>query len=98
MSFPIITKGNYHTEQGNIYIKRDDGVWRQNVNYLAAVPTQYGCTTYEQQFDKIIEWIESGKLRGNFAYKERYNMIGDKLYHCRKRIDSNPYSYQLEGE
>lgn len=78
MSFPIITKGNYHTQDGNIYINHGE-FWYQNVNYLAAVPTQYNCTTYEQQFDRIIERIENNKLRST-ATGNAFIMIGNELH------------------
>ena len=77
---PTITSGRYHTQDGNIYIQRDDGIWKQNVNYLAAIPNQYGCITYEEQFEKIIRHIENGKLRGTYASTLHYKMVDGKLY------------------
>ena len=72
--------GKYHTQDGKIYIHYKDGIWRQNVNYLAGVPTPYNCTTYEEQFEKIISNIENGKLRGTYASTLHYKMIDGKLY------------------
>ena len=78
---PTITSGRYHTQDGRIYIHYSDGYWRQNVNYLASVPTQYNCATYEEQFEKIIRHIENGKLRCMQASGQRFRMVDGKL--CR---------------
>ncbi len=31
---PTITSGRYHTQDGNIYIQRDDGIWGSDSNLL----------------------------------------------------------------
>ncbi len=80
MIFPVITMGRYHTQDGNIYIQRDDGIWRQNVNYLAAVPTQYNCNTFEEQLERIAGLIENGKLRSSYASGQPFSMQGGRLY------------------
>ncbi|ATM91761.1 hypothetical protein CRN78_14985 [Klebsiella aerogenes] len=80
MIFPVITMGRYHTQDGNIYIQRDDGIWRQNVNYLAAVPTQYNCNTFEEQLERIARLIENGKLRSSYASGQPFSMQGGRLY------------------
>ncbi|EIX9113250.1 hypothetical protein ACNASG_21265 [Klebsiella pneumoniae] len=77
-NFPVITSGKYHTQGGNIYILHDD-IWYPNVNYLAAVPTQYGCKTYEEQFNYIIRKIENGSLRAQASGKGLYMKDG-RLY------------------
>lgn len=86
---PTITYGRYHTQDGNIYIQRDDGIWRQNVNYLAGVPTQYNCTTYKEQFEKIIRHIENGKLRATYASTLHYKMVDGKLYRFNEKTPQN---------
>ena len=53
MSFPIITKEPFHTQDGNCYKLYEDGKWYKIERYLASVPNQYGCKTYEEQFIKI---------------------------------------------
>ncbi|EIV5806628.1 hypothetical protein L9F74_003730 [Klebsiella aerogenes] len=78
--YPTITSGKYHTQDGNIYILYDDGYWRQNVNYLAAVPTQYNCNTFEEQLERIARLIENGKLRSSYASGQPFSMQGGRLY------------------
>lgn len=80
--------GKYHTQDGKIYIHYNDGYWRQNVNYLAGVPTQYNCTTYEEQFEKIISHIENGKLRCMQASGQRFRMVDGRLY---RETNKTPY-------
>ncbi len=80
MIFPVITMGRYHTQDGNIYIQRDDGIWRQNVNYLAAVPTQYNCNTFEEHLERIARLIENGKLRSSYTSGQPFSMQGGRLY------------------
>lgn len=82
-TFPIITKGNFHTQSGNIYINHGE-YWYQNVNFLAAVPKQYGCDSYEQQFDRIIRKIEDGSLRPE-ATGEAFIMQDEQLQAVRNK-------------
>lgn len=96
--FPIITLGNWHTQEGNIYMLYEDGFWYQNVNYLAAVPTQYNCTTYEEQFNKLISRIESGALRTCKQSGKPYKMLGDTLYLLSNKTAQNALSKRFEGD
>ena len=53
-SWPVLTNDGWHTKNGNIYKwSESKNCWYQVECYLASVPTQYGCTTYEQQFNKL---------------------------------------------
>lgn len=70
--FPIIEETAndklYRTEAGNIYKWREDlDCWKQVECYLASVPTQYGCKTYEEQFTKLINQL------GDRLHPERYS-------------------------
>lgn len=52
--WPIITSDEWHTQNGNIFKWNEDlTCWKQIECYLAAVPTQYGCNTFEEQFYKL---------------------------------------------
>ncbi|ENE6634920.1 hypothetical protein ABNR98_000146 [Salmonella enterica] len=80
--WPVLTSlcGKWHSQQGNLYQWYEDkGYWKQNVNYLASVPTQYGCTTFEEQFYRLIRKIEAGELRrknqGNSYYLSEDNKL-----------------------
>ncbi|HCI2908157.1 TPA: hypothetical protein NOU44_000232 [Salmonella enterica subsp. enterica serovar Infantis] len=73
--FPIIEEEAngklYHTELGKIYKWNEKlECWKQVEAYLASVPTQYGCTTYEEQFTKIINRL------GDRLHPERYTKGG----------------------
>lgn len=72
--WPIITSGDWHTQEGSLYKLCPDGFWRQNVNYLAASPVQYGCTSYEEQFTRLIRKIEDGELRDCKSGGKPYHM------------------------
>lgn len=51
--FPVITSGDWHTQNGMIFKLCEDGKYKQIEAYLAAVPTQYGCKTYAEQFERL---------------------------------------------
>lgn len=53
-NWPVLTNEGWHTQNGNFYKWMESkNCWYQVECYLASVPTQYNCTTYEQQFNKL---------------------------------------------
>ncbi|QIR27723.1 hypothetical protein [Kluyvera genomosp. 3] len=50
--WPVIHSGEWFTQNGNIFKWREDH-WQKVEAYLASVPTQYGCSTYEEQFERL---------------------------------------------
>lgn len=90
MSFPTITdlENGFHTESGNIFgwhtVKQ---TWLPIECYLAAVPTQYGCKTYEEQFYKL-----TGQLGKSHLHPLRYKyppyfleLVDGKMQATRKK-------------
>ncbi|EBG6832028.1 hypothetical protein FJB73_23040 [Salmonella enterica subsp. enterica] len=112
-SWPVLTDidSGWHTQNGNIYQWSDQhNCWRQVECYLASVPTQYGCTTYAQQFNKLTSQLGTRlhplhyrqpmrrltMLNGRLVREDCLDASGRGLVPFKRPINSKSAKYERE--